>query len=336
MFAVQEAWVCSVPGLGRSPGEGKGYPLQYSGLENSMNCIMGSQRVGHNWATFHFLKFLHLIFITFPPLLFFFILNFFGSFLLFWNSSKWNSRVLNLGGALGILWFCRDSEPEDGAGGQRPGTGILLSAQSSGLPPEGGLHMLVIELGWSWQKVGRRSPWVLAPYLTSQYAAVCFCGRAEPLFYRTFPLALVISVLLLRLVFCVLLPSYAALREGRAVSVRSHWPMQSLAGTCLVLVVRLQNHRIKIKCTTFSLVEACGVFSLIPLSSQLILSPHPPSPHCPWSLGFSPSLGPCHHRLSLNLQAHLSLFSHLSSTAVPKHFLHFPLSFFGYCFSFSV
>ena len=29
----------SVPGLGGSPGEGKGYPLQYSGLENSMDCI---------------------------------------------------------------------------------------------------------------------------------------------------------------------------------------------------------------------------------------------------------------------------------------------------------
>ena len=28
------------PGLGRSPGEGKGYPLQYSGLENSMGCIV--------------------------------------------------------------------------------------------------------------------------------------------------------------------------------------------------------------------------------------------------------------------------------------------------------
>ena len=27
----------SVPGLGRSPGEWKGYPLQYSGLKNSMN-----------------------------------------------------------------------------------------------------------------------------------------------------------------------------------------------------------------------------------------------------------------------------------------------------------
>ena len=28
----------SIPGLGRSPGEGKGYSLQYSGLENSMDC----------------------------------------------------------------------------------------------------------------------------------------------------------------------------------------------------------------------------------------------------------------------------------------------------------
>ena len=29
-----------IPGLGRSPGEGKGYSLQYSGLENSMDCIV--------------------------------------------------------------------------------------------------------------------------------------------------------------------------------------------------------------------------------------------------------------------------------------------------------
>ena len=28
-----------IPGLGRSPGEGKGYPLQYFGLENPMDCI---------------------------------------------------------------------------------------------------------------------------------------------------------------------------------------------------------------------------------------------------------------------------------------------------------
>ena len=29
-----------IPGLGRSPGEGKGYLFQYSGLENSMDCIV--------------------------------------------------------------------------------------------------------------------------------------------------------------------------------------------------------------------------------------------------------------------------------------------------------
>ena len=30
----------SIPGLGRLTGEGKGYPLQYSGLENSMDCVI--------------------------------------------------------------------------------------------------------------------------------------------------------------------------------------------------------------------------------------------------------------------------------------------------------
>ena len=38
-----------IPELGRSPGEGKGYPFQYSGLENSMDIqSMGSQRFGHD------------------------------------------------------------------------------------------------------------------------------------------------------------------------------------------------------------------------------------------------------------------------------------------------
>ena len=31
----------SIPELGRSAGEGKGYPLQYSGLENSMDSPWG-------------------------------------------------------------------------------------------------------------------------------------------------------------------------------------------------------------------------------------------------------------------------------------------------------
>ena len=30
-----------IPGLGRSPGDGKGYPFQYSGLENSMDSPWG-------------------------------------------------------------------------------------------------------------------------------------------------------------------------------------------------------------------------------------------------------------------------------------------------------
>ena len=37
----------SISGLGRSPGEGNGNPLQYSGLENPMD-FMVSQRVGHD------------------------------------------------------------------------------------------------------------------------------------------------------------------------------------------------------------------------------------------------------------------------------------------------
>ena len=35
-------------GLGRSPGEGKGYPLQYSGLENSMDCVVHG--VAKSWT----------------------------------------------------------------------------------------------------------------------------------------------------------------------------------------------------------------------------------------------------------------------------------------------
>ena len=36
---MQETWVL-MPELGRCPGEGNGNPLQYSGLENSMGCIV--------------------------------------------------------------------------------------------------------------------------------------------------------------------------------------------------------------------------------------------------------------------------------------------------------
>ena len=42
------------PELGRPPGEGKGYPLPYSGLENSTVQSMGLQRVIHSGVTFTF------------------------------------------------------------------------------------------------------------------------------------------------------------------------------------------------------------------------------------------------------------------------------------------
>ena len=44
-----------IPGLGRPPGEGKGYPLQYSGLENLMDCIVhGVAKNQTQLSDFHF------------------------------------------------------------------------------------------------------------------------------------------------------------------------------------------------------------------------------------------------------------------------------------------
>ena len=44
-----------IPGLGRSPGEGKGYPLQYSGLENSVDSTVdGVAKSQAGLSDFHF------------------------------------------------------------------------------------------------------------------------------------------------------------------------------------------------------------------------------------------------------------------------------------------
>ena len=48
----------STPGLGRSPGEGNGYPLQDSCLENFMGCIHGLTKNETRLSDFHFLSFL--------------------------------------------------------------------------------------------------------------------------------------------------------------------------------------------------------------------------------------------------------------------------------------
>ena len=46
-----ETCIC-LPEFGRSLREGEGYPLQYSGLEDSMDCIVhGVTESGHDWVT---------------------------------------------------------------------------------------------------------------------------------------------------------------------------------------------------------------------------------------------------------------------------------------------
>ena len=58
----------SIPGLGRYPGEGKGYPRQYSGLENSMDCIVhGVAKSRTRLSDFHFHPHLNCGAAPFPP-----------------------------------------------------------------------------------------------------------------------------------------------------------------------------------------------------------------------------------------------------------------------------
>ena len=52
----------SIPGLGRSPGESKGYPFQYSVLENSMDCTVHGVAKSWTWlSNFHFTSFYILL-----------------------------------------------------------------------------------------------------------------------------------------------------------------------------------------------------------------------------------------------------------------------------------
>ena len=56
-FACNVGDLGLIPGLPRSPGDGKGSPLQYSGLENSMDCILHGVTKSRTWlSNFHFQK----------------------------------------------------------------------------------------------------------------------------------------------------------------------------------------------------------------------------------------------------------------------------------------
>ena len=68
--SVGEESACSagdpslIPGLGRSTGEGKGYPLQYSALEYSVDCIVHGVAKSQTWLSdLHFTMFYLLIII---------------------------------------------------------------------------------------------------------------------------------------------------------------------------------------------------------------------------------------------------------------------------------
>ena len=50
-FACNAGVPSSVPGLGTSPGEGKSYPLQYSGLVNSTDCIVHGVAKSRTWLS---------------------------------------------------------------------------------------------------------------------------------------------------------------------------------------------------------------------------------------------------------------------------------------------
>ena len=58
-FACNVRDLGSTPGLGRSLGEGKGYPLQCSSLENSMDCVVHGDAESDT-TDFHFTSLMSL------------------------------------------------------------------------------------------------------------------------------------------------------------------------------------------------------------------------------------------------------------------------------------
>ena len=81
--------LASIPGSGRSPGEGNGNPLQYSFLENPMDRgtwramtlwtwrSMDSQGVGHDWVTntFTFVLYKYILYLWYIKLFYMTLLN---------------------------------------------------------------------------------------------------------------------------------------------------------------------------------------------------------------------------------------------------------------------
>ena len=87
-----------IPGSGRSPGEGKGCPLQYSGLENSIDCIVHGVAKSRTWLSdFHVVKDreLHFPFPFYSVTLFTLSLGF----------SSWTMIIFKDGGCIVSVYF---------------------------------------------------------------------------------------------------------------------------------------------------------------------------------------------------------------------------------------
>ena len=103
-----------IPGLGRYAGEGKGYPLQYSGLEKSVDCIACG--VAKSWTQlndFHF----HFTFICRQCQYYFFLFNldssYFFSFSFFFGlvvvaRTRTSNTVINKSGEGGLTCLVPD------------------------------------------------------------------------------------------------------------------------------------------------------------------------------------------------------------------------------------
>ena len=109
----------SIPGLGRSPGEGKGHPLQYSSLENSMDCIVrGVAKSRTRLSDFHFTS-LH-----FPPHSPFFAR-------LTQNASPWRHLVDILVGMRKTSRICKDQQKSMACGHHRSSSKLVCEGSSS-------------------------------------------------------------------------------------------------------------------------------------------------------------------------------------------------------------
>ena len=79
----------SIPGLGRYPGEGKDYPLQYSGLENSMDCIVHG--VTKHWTR---LSYFHTVKVQQGPAIYSYAINNLGNILLSYSMDNFRKMGL--------------------------------------------------------------------------------------------------------------------------------------------------------------------------------------------------------------------------------------------------